>query len=682
MTEHLEFKIRQAEAMIAQNDLASIVAKRSPGPTDFESGAPMDVRFAVGAAGPDDKLTTLQQFYPDADVDPTDPDNFLYTDESGKLTRFNPTGGVFGFDTGDLAEGAPAIGEAFGGMLGAGAGAGVAGPPGAVVGAGLGAAAGRELVSEVGQRYFGAQDTRTGGERLLGAATTAALNAGGQAAGPLITKGAAAVSKRVLGGSGGTSMGRTVADFEHVGGATPTVGQASTTAFPDIMEGILANTPGGAGVIKRHARSVLEKAEKFIQTQGRVLGAKDVDVTGRMLQKGVENFVERFHQKAGKLFGKLNDFVHADEVVSLDNTMQTLKGLTDPVPGAVETSALLANPTLIKIRAALTQDMSQSGGITFGVLQDLRSSIGRKLGNTNLLTSDIPLGELKQIYGAISRDMEAIASKIGGDKGLKAFKRANKFYSVGQGRIEDFLQKVANKVDFDRLVRDLEVSGKEGAVRVRAVMRSLTVAERRTVTGTIINRMGRAAPGKQVGEELGESFSLQTFLTNWNKFSAPAKSALFEGPGFIGVRRNLDTIARVAGKLRENQRAFDNPSGTARAGIGNLLLLGGTAGAGVAAGSGNIGVAASTLGVVAMSIIIPNLAARLMVSPRFVRWLAQSTRVSVNGFGAHLGRLIAVHRNADPETQAAVLEYVRQFTKDPEPTEPSQEQNSQPIGNL
>ena len=63
--------------------------------------------------------------------------------------------------------------------------------------------------------------------------------------------------------------------------------------------------------------------------------------------------------------------------------------------------------------------------------------------------------------------------------------------------------------------------------------------------------------------------------------------------------------------------------------------------------------------VFAISAIGANQAARLMTSKSFVRWLAQSTKVRPNGWGAHVGRLAGVAASSpDLDVQQALMDYM------------------------
>ena len=63
------------------------------------------------------------------------------------------------------------------------------------------------------------------------------------------------------------------------------------------------------------------------------------------------------------------------------------------------------------------------------------------------LIPDVEKGQLKLIYKALSEDLKIAAKKYGGDKAVKEVINANKFYSKGLQRIEDYLQPIVNAAD-------------------------------------------------------------------------------------------------------------------------------------------------------------------------------------------------------------------------------------------
>lgn len=65
-----------------------------------------------------------------------------------------------------------------------------------------------------------------------------------------------------------------------------------------------------------------------------------------------------------------------------------------------------------------------------------------------------------------------------------------------------------------------------------------------------------------------------------------------------------------------------------------------------------------------------NAVARLMTNPRFVSWLAQSTRVKPAGIPAHIGRLTGIAAASDDETREALTEYLGTIGQSSQPEQP------------
>lgn len=220
-----------------------------------------------------------------------------------------------------------------------------------------------------------------------------------------------------------------------------------------------------------------------------------------------------------------------------------------------------------------------------------------------------------------SDDLEA-AAKNTGPKAERAYTRATNFYRAGSKRL-DSIRSVIDRHGGPENVFKAATSGtKEGAKTLRAVMQSLPADAQKTVSATVLRRLGRAKPGQQ--DNLGEAFSTETFLTNWDGMSTEAKAVLFNryGPGF---RQNMDRVARIAANLREGSDVFRNSSGTSQraaqttAAAFFLPRL-----------TGEL----TDAGLIASGVTGASLDARLMTKPKFVRWLAKTTRAPVNAVPA------------------------------------------------
>jgi hypothetical protein len=432
--------------------------------------------------------------------------------------------------------------------------------------------------------------------------------------------------------------------FEDAG-TTPSVGQATGNRRMQATESLLSKTPGGAGVMSATAEGQAADIGAGLERQAATLAPRSsAEQAGRAINQGVEGFSRYVAQGADQLYTAVDQHIPADTPIAIANTQRYLNQSTAPIAGAQNTSDLLANNRMIEIRDALGADLqaAQNGQLPYQAVRALRTRVGETIANAGLVT-DVPTGQLRRLYGTLSADLEAAAQQQGPDA-ARAATRANNFYRAGMRRL-DILNSVVDRNGGPERVFQAAVSGtKEGATTLRAVMQSLPEDGQRMVTATVLRRLGRALPGQQ--NELGERFSTETFLTNWNAMSPEAKSALFNryGPDF---RQNMDQVSRVAANLRAGSKVFQNPSGT-----GQATALATTAGAAaMAVLTGN----PATAGAIGAGVGAANLSARLLTHPPFVRWLATATRAPANALPS-LALQLSQRGNADEKAFAQQLQ--------------------------
>lgn len=437
-----------------------------------------------------------------------------------------------------------------------------------------------------------------------------------------IKEGAKSVVKQAATGGRQKEIQAVVENFAE-SGSVPNLGQAVDSEAVQGAQTISSKFLGGAPLRRQLDDTRQKIQQRLIAIADDVSSVKGEEAAGRVIQKGIKSkggFVDRFQDKSGVLWGRVDEAIGDDAVVPLQNTRQAFDSLNNKgVFGEV-----LNNPLVTRLGQIAAEAGDQAA---YSELKTLRSQIGRKLGS-NELVSDIPRAELKQLYGAITQDIKAIAFEKGA---AKEFTRANKFTSAGHARIDDFVERIANKVDLDK-VFNVVVKGGEGSQVINSFKRSLKPEEWEAVASNVIRRLGKPTDSQNVVG--GEGFSINSFVTQWNKLG-PAKKALFSGSNKLNeYQANLDRIAKSAQRFKDDTVAQANPSGS---GV-FAANVGAGGGAVVAAASGNFGAAASLLALVAAN----NRAAALMANPRFVKWLAQSTTLRDSQIPAHIARLPAV----------------------------------------
>ena len=639
---------------------------------------PNKVRFLVEAApNMASKVATLQKFY--TDVQPLEGNNFIVTDKDGnrfQLDNKNETNLADAIDLGK--EAAELVGSIYGAAKGGVAGSvvpvvGTTG--GAIVGSGVGMAAGAELFERVGQLY-GAEILRTNKEWAAQRGTDFAFGSVGQAVAPLILK---PLKGAITGfGKTGVATSKRLADYIDAG-VTPSLGQVTQKRGMQTVELLLGNFPGSSGKIAAVAGNAQKQlGDKVLSTAKDLIGKAvipDESIVGRALKNSIDgvnntkSFVGLFNSKAGTLFGKLDKYIKKDDLIDLrkakGSTINTITSLADDIPGAKNVGDLLKSPFISDLFERITKDITKNGELPYAAVKAIKQKIGKKMASFDLIP-DVEKGQLKLIYKALSEDLKIAAKKYGGDKAVKEVVNANKFYSKGLQRIEDYLQPIVNTADPDKLVMSLLSSGKEGATRLNAVRNSLAKVNKATsndnykiLVSNILERLGRMQPAQTFAGDTvmtAGRFSSETFLTNFSKLSEKAKDSLFRNVPFgKQFQKDLQQVLNIADNIRASGKTFANPSGTADRLVGQGLIFGG----GATAFTGNPAFILS----VPLVIGSARVTAGLMTNPKFIGWLAQGIKISGNkGADAviqHLGKLGVIMANADSETRQFIYEYLQ-----------------------
>lgn len=488
--------------------------------------------------------------------------------------------------------------------------------------------------------------------REAGGGEGAQLAAGvvGAIAPAAVSYGGPEVVRRLMrGGEEGRQLvGQNLQKFANSGYGEPTVGQASEGRLPRAIESTLAKTPGSAGRMvakgEAGAAGIGEQVDDMASTLAPRSGAAPA---GRAIAGGIREFTKEFRQTSGKLYDALDSHIAADRPIDMTNTANALSALNADIPGAPALSKFFKNSTIQQIEGAMKSDTGDwTTRLPYEAMKKLRTLVGQEIENTSLVSS-VPRSKWKALYGALSKDLGEAANEAG-PEAIGAYQRANTYYGAGMKRIDDVLQPILNKADPEDIFKAAVSGTKEGATTIAGVMKSLPEESRKVVSATMLRRLGRATAGQQ--DDLGEAFSTETFLTNWNKIAPEAKTQLFRVMP-QAMRKNLDDIAGVASNLREGSKVFANPSGTQQA-VSSQMAGGGAL---VALITGHPEVAAA-IGGTAMA---ANATARLMTHPGFVKWLAKASAAPVGAIGAELNTLTEISGRWNTDDREAAQDYLK-----------------------
>lgn len=628
-----------------------------------DQGAPAFVRERVGSGSHKDRLANLQAFFPDAE--PFEEDNFIYTNDEGRIVLFNPKG----LDWGDVAGASRDITMMAGGTLALAATAPAtlaSGFMAAPVVAGTGAALagqGYDILRSLGKAP--SIDTRTAAERTFSTASDVAVMGAGQAFGQLIGRGiqlSGAALKRKFSGTAQAEAPDWAAT-----GVTPTAGALTSARSLQATERMLASTPGGQGVYQRQGERLVAQmaveARRIAESYGVVRTTQEL---GGAMKTAAEGSIKRFTDRSNELYDKLYAHIKPTIRVPVSKALGFMESTVEKYadPDAVGAGPAGVTPLGKKFGGgimALLDDtrlsLDTKGEIPFSILQRLRHDVGQKIrGGAGNLTDDITRGEYKQLYSAIIADISAAAKAVG-PKADKTLQRADRYYRRNKTQNIEFLDKIiANKTD--EQIANLALRGvQHGASTITRLRRNFTRDEWKTVAASTLNSLGKAAPTKQDWQ--GNVFDPAKFMRNWGNLAEESKKALFNGvddKNLNALRPALDRLGKVVESVKQSAFIGDNP------GMGRqfvyyqalgLVAAGGTAGWLVEPNWGGVAKGAATV------FVLPRVAAKLLTSTAFVNWLGKVPKAMAkpNGITPHLGRLIALGKDT-PELRNEIYEYI------------------------
>lgn len=642
------------------------------------TGAPMGVRAAVGAATTaQDKLATLRKFFPDAQQ--YDKDNFIYTDPKTKrptlMNENNPV--FFGIPLptmGDIAGAGPEIAE----FVGSGVGAAVMspfGPPGMVGGAGTGGALFKKIY-EMGMQYGGPTvETRPGVEQATGVTKDITVNAMGQRFGQLVEAGLPKLLTPIQEKIAGIRQGVPQA-AARLGIPLP-AGVATQSPAVQRLEAGLLQTPGGAQVIGpmydemgnvmgTRATEIAEQLSRASKGPGVQPGVMFTEKggLGKFVQESADAAGKRFAQRREQLDDVVASAVGPQNRFAASNTAQLVADLQAEIARSPQTFGPMLQPVIDRAMRVVTDAKSGFGGVSFDALRSMRTAVGKELDRPDIsgLTQTPALARL---YDALRKDVVAAADQSG-DIASRAIRLHDRYVRFNREVNLPALQRIVDQ-DLDVAAANMALSGtKDGLGRLQLLRRNFKPEEWDTVAASVWQQLGNAKAGVREGAEVGTTsyqFSPTTFLTNWNNLSDSAKTVLFAGDRYRNIIPAMNDLVKVATGARETGKMV-NTSNTAGAQMVTSALLGGGGmvgggAAGMDATSALLGGAAALSGLVLTS----NTAAKLLESPRFIRWVSDTSRAVVNNpnsLSAQIGKLLAIGQ-AEPSMKDAIETYYKQI---------------------
>jgi hypothetical protein len=401
--------------------------------------------------------------------------------------------------------------------------------------------------------------------RVEGAITGAALGGATEAAAPIIVR-------AIRGTPSATNKAFTdAADRQGISYMAADLPNAPKSKFATALSSL---TIGGIPLAEQGEKNVASAAAASGRVANDIGNVTDATGAGQAAQRGAKSFMESTEKRMGDLYDAIP--IADTAPASVTNTRAALSDLTNSFQSNPKLAALLKNPQLSDYLDALTPQTKQvatglldeagnpitrdevhGGGLSWADLKDFRSRVGKIIGQPGLSSDGQQITELRSLYGALSRDMEATATAES-PQTANAFARANTYARARSNRIENVVSMIlgnnqdkAPQTAFEALQRLANDKGGD-PIKLARALRSMPEEEANSVRATIFDDLGQASAGHQ--NDKGDVFSPATFVTNWNKISDRAKNVLFTGEH----RKAIDDLALVFSGMKSSTKFANN----------------------------------------------------------------------------------------------------------------------------
>lgn len=390
----------------------------------------------------------------------------------------------------------------------------------------------------------------------------------------------------------------------------------------------VAQTPFGSGPIVRAAERVNDKAGARLGEIAALEGAPvRQEALGDIARRGSQRYIDDSGAEGRKLYeaarsGSESVLARGKRAIAkIDENLTELQFTANV--NAPEIAALH------KLRSDLVRN-EEPVGLPIDAIRRLRSGV-RSMAQTEELRATDFQRRANQVLRELSVD---IADSLPAAS-REAFRRADRQWAERLDVIDDVMRQILGRGDnrsAEAVAQRLIGMSRGDSARFRTFLGSVPAEEAGIVRGSVIQELGRATSGQQGAQ--GETFSLGTFLTNWDRLPERSRNALFRGES----RAAIEDLAKVAEGAKASIR-YANSSNTA--GAANVSEIGRAL---------SYGAGLSTVGA---SFVAENLTGRLLASPRFARFLVWAAREErpPGELARRLGRIA----NREPALSAEII---------------------------
>jgi hypothetical protein len=409
----------------------------------------------------------------------------------------------------------------------------------------------------------------------------------------------------------------------------PLVANTSNGGMGSLLHGLIEPTVLGGKV-----SGLGTATDKFVQTTGKAMNRIADDAAGgsaenltavaaRANDPAVPGSLAAYRSEVRQLNTQA---YNSAEQLAGDTALQTPRTINAidaklaewrQIPGGVEGMSKLED-----LRETLA-----NGKWTVQGLRGLRTSFGDRLDSSNRTVRDAA----SALWPTLSQDISAGLKQSGKGAAAKAYRAADIDYADRLSNLDVIDKVIGQNADLsaDRVATNLKNMAANDYDKLGKALSAIDPVHANQIRGALVSKLGEGLASRNTP---GETFSMESFATNWNKLSAEAKAATF-APATV---RDLNDLALLTGSARRAGR-LGNPS---RSGVTNQNWTQ-VQNIGAATYAGFAGLAhPGTI----LALATPVAAGRLLATPGFARLLVRA------GEGASpkiLGRRLAelVRRN-------------------------------------
>jgi hypothetical protein len=328
---------------------------------------------------------------------------------------------------------------------------------------------------------------------------------------------------------------------------------------------IAANVPVAGQPLRKASQSAVEQMGQAMDTARAGFGSSDAATAGQAVREGVSEAIKTgpIKQKVDALYSNVDNLVNPTVTAPMPNT----RGIAAQIEGRRTNAALPGSKSVAELEDALSRP-----GMNYEGIKDLRTYFGEMLDGSKEIPQGMGIGEVKQIYGALSKDMRLVIARAGGPDGLKAYDAAEKAAKRWADVRQD-LQRVLNVNSEEGIfAKMVQAAGSKSSADLKMLGRvrgAVGPDKWNELSSAVIERLGRDPQG---------NFSPDRLLgpSGLGGLSPEGKRLLFRSTGQASHADTIDDIATISKRFKQlNQYA--NPSGTGQ------TTLGGAFGAGLIA---------------------------------------------------------------------------------------------------